>query len=44
MKKRIMLITTLAICIFMFLTSCSNQIDKSTIMQDIEPKVSQVMK
>lgn len=43
MKKRIMLITTLAICIFMFLTSCSNQIDKSTIMQDIEPKVSQVL-
>lgn len=43
MKKRIMLITTLAVCMFIFLTACSNQIDKSTIIKDIEPDVSKVL-
>lgn len=43
MKKRIMLITTLAVCMFIFLTACTNQIDKSTIMKDIEPDVSKIL-
>lgn len=43
MKKRIMLITTLAVCMFIFLTACSNQIDKSTIIKDIESDVSKIL-
>lgn len=43
MKNRIIIITTLAICIFIFLTACSNQIDKSTIMKDIEPQLSEIL-
>lgn len=43
MKKRIMLITTLAVCMFIFLTACSNQIDKSMIIKDIEPDVSKIL-
>ena len=43
MKKRIVLITALAVCMFIFLTACSNQIYKSTIMKDIEPDVSKIL-
>ena len=43
MRKKIALITAAAICMIMLLTACSNQIDKSTIMKDIEPKLSGIL-
>ncbi len=43
MKKRILMITTISICILLFLTACSNRIDKATIMKDIEPNLSEIL-
>lgn len=43
MKKRILIITTISICMLLFLTACSNRIDKATIMKDIEPNLSEIL-
>ena len=43
MKKQIILTSILTIFMFIFLTSCSNKIDESTIMKDIKAPLSKTL-